>query len=184
MTDPRRTARLAGVLWLVVIAVSVISVATKSGMPRLAFAANQFGAVCYLGVTVLLYQLFKPVDSGIALFAAFCGLVGIASGAALELVRSDPPAQGFYIEMVFFGAQIISIGYLITRSTLIPRILGVLLLLGGSSYVINSFTNFLAPEIGAHLAPFIIPVAILGEGALTLWLLVKGVNVSRVPATD
>ncbi len=80
--------------------------------------------------------------------------------------------------MVFFGAQIISIGYLITRSTLIPRILGVLLLLGGSSYIINSFTNFLSPGLGAHLSPFIVPVAILGEGALTLWLLVKGVRVS------
>jgi len=181
MNDPRRTARLAGVLWLVVIVVSVISVATKPGMPRLAFAANQFGAVCYLGVTVLLYQLFKPVDTSIALFAAFCGLAGVASGAALELVQSDPPAQGFYIEMVFFGAQIISIGYLITRSTLIPRALGVLLLLGGASYVINSFTNFLAPALGAHLAPFVIPVAILGEGALTFWLLVKSV---KIPANS
>ena len=180
MNDMRRTARLAGALWLVVIAASVISVATQSGIPRLAFAANQFSGVCYLGVTVLLYQLFKPVDTGISLFAAFCGLAGVASGAAV----SDPSAQGFYIAMVFFGFQIISIGYLITRSTLIPRILGVLLLLGGSSYVINSFTNFLSPAIGAHLAPFIIPVAILGEGALALWLLVKGVNVSRVPAID
>src|SRR6267142_2004831 len=62
----------------------------------------------------------------------------------------------------------------------IPRALGVLLMLGGASYVINSFTNFLAPAIGAHLAPFVIPVAILGEGALTLWLLVKGV---KVPAS-
>jgi len=121
--------------------------------------------------------LFKPVDTGLSLFAAFCGLAGVASGAGLSLVRSDPPMQGFYIEMVFFGAQIISIGYLITRSTLMPRILGVLLLFGGASYVINSFTNFLSPAIGAHLTPFIIPIAILGEGAATLWLLVKGVNV-------
>src|SRR6267378_5447088 len=171
-----RTARLAGALWLVVIAGGVISFSTQSGMPRLAFAADLFSGVCYLGVTILLYQLFKPVDTSIALFAAFCGLAGVASVAA--------PTQGFYIAMVFFGAQIISIGYLIIRSTLIPQILGVLLLLGGASYVINSFTNFLSPAIGAHLAPFIIPVAILGEGALALWLLVKGVNVSRVPAID
>jgi len=81
----------------------LISVATQSGIPRLAFAANQFSGVCYLGVTVLLYQLFKPVDTGISLFAAFCGLAGVASGAALSLVRSDPPAQGFHIAMVFFG---------------------------------------------------------------------------------
>ncbi len=94
-----------------------------------------------------------------------------------SLRQFTPPIPGFYIAMVFFGAQIISVGYLITRSTLVPPLLGVLLLLGGSSYIINSFTNFLAPTIGAHLAPFIIPIAILGEGALTLWLLVKGVKV-------
>ena len=179
MNDPRRMARLAGALWLVVIAGGIVSFVTQTGQPRLAFAADLFSGVCYLGVTVLLYQLFKPVDAGISLFAAFCGLAGVASGAALSLVRSDPPAQGFYIAMVFFGVQIISIGYLITRSTLVPRILGVLLLLGGSSYVINSFTNFLAPALGSHLAPFVIPVAILGEGSLTLWLLVKGVSAAR-----
>lgn len=177
MNDPRRTARLAGALWLVVIAAGVLSVVTQSGQPRIAFAANQFGGVVYLGVTVLLYRLFKPVDSTISLFAAFCGLAGVASGSA----TSAPGAQGFYIAMVFFGAQIISIGYLITRSTLVPRILGLLLLLGGASYVINSFANFLAPAVGARLAPFIIPVAILGEGTLTLWFLVKGVNVSVLP---
>ncbi len=177
MNDQRRLARLAGALWLVVIVAGVISFATRSTQPRLAFAANQFAGLCYLGVTVLLYELFKPVRASLSRFAAFCGLAGVASGAAADsLTQSNPPAQGFFIAMVFFGAQIITVGYLITRSTLIPRLLGVLLMLGGSSYVINSFTNFLSPSIGSHLAPFIIPVAILGEGALTLWLLVKGVN--------
>ena len=83
MNDSRRTARLAGALWLVVIAAGVLSVATQSGMPRLAFAADLFSGVCYLGVTVLLYHLFNPVDTSISLFAAFCGLGGVASGAAL-----------------------------------------------------------------------------------------------------
>jgi len=178
MNDPRRNARLAGALWLVVIAVSVISVITQAGQPRLAFAANQFAGVCYLGVTVLLYELFKPVSGLLARFAAYCGLAGVASGAAASLIQSTPPNRGFYVAMVLFGVQVISIGYLIMRSSLIPRILGLLLALGGSSYVINSFTNFLSPSLGAHLGPFIIPIAILGEGALTLWLLVKTVNVS------
>jgi hypothetical protein len=181
MNDPRRTARLAGALWLIVIAGGVTSVLTQSGLPRVAFAANQFSGLCYLGVTVLLYQLFKPVNVSLSLFAAFCGLAGVASGAAVDsMSQFNPPIPGFYIAMVFFGAQIVSVGYLITRSTLVPRLLGVLLMLGGSSYLINSFTNFLAPAIGGHLAPFIIPVAILGEGALTLWFLVKGV---KVPAS-
>lgn len=178
-----RTARLAGALWLTVIVAGVLSVVTQSALPRVAFAANQFAGVCYLGVTVLLYELFKPVRTSLSLFAAFCGLAGVASGAALSLVRSDPPTQGFTVAMMFFGTQIIVIGYLIIRSTLIPRILGALLMLGGSSYVINSFANFLSPALGAQLMPFIIPIAIVGEGALTFWLLVKGANLPRAQTT-
>jgi hypothetical protein len=49
---------------------------------------------------------------------------------------------------------------------------------GGASHIINSFTNFVAPDLGNHLMPFIVPIAILGEGALTIWLLVKGVSAS------
>jgi hypothetical protein len=175
--DPRRIARLAGALWLVVILVSVIGIATQSTQPRLAFAATQFGAVCYLGVTVLLYALFKPVDATLSLFAAVCGAVGLASGG--DTSPMGPPSEtAFLVEMVFFGCQIFTVGYLITRSTLIPRALGVLLMLGGASYVINSFTNFLAPDAGRQVMPFIVPIAILGEGALTIWLLVKGVRAS------
>jgi len=175
--DPRRIARLAGALWLVVIVASVIGIAVQSTQPRIAFAALEFGAVCYLGVTVLLYALFKPVDATLALFAAACGVMGLASGG--DTSPTSPPSEtGFLLGMVFFGFQILSIGYLITRSALIPRALGVLLMLGGASYVINSFTNFVAPYVGTHLMPFIVPIAILGEGALTLWLLIKGVKVA------
>ena len=175
-----RTARLAGALWLIVILAGVLSVVTQSELPRVAFAANQFGGVCYLGVTVLLYELFKPVSTSLSRLASFCGLAGVAAGAALSLVRSDPPTQGFNVAMMFFGAQIITIGYLILRSILIPRILGALLMLGGASYVINSFANFLSPALGARLMPLIVPIAIVGEGALTFWLLLKGANVPEV----
>ena len=177
LNDPRTNARLAGALWLVVILVSVIGILTQTAHPRIAFAALQFGAVCYLGVTVLLYAVFKPVDATLALFAAACGVVGLASGG--ETAPTAAPSEtAFLVEMVFFGCQILTIGYLMTRSTLIPRALGVLLMLGGASYLINSFANFLAPGVGSHLMPFIVPIAILGEGALTLWLLVKGVRVA------
>jgi hypothetical protein len=61
----------------------------------------------------------------------------------------------------------------------IARLTGVLWLVVIAASVVSVVTNFLAPAMGAHVAPFIIPVAILGEGALTLWLIVKGVNVAR-----
>ena len=94
--------------------------------------------------------------------------------AALRLYE-----QAFLIAMVFFGLQCVLVGCLIVRSTFLPRILGVLLALGGLSYVISSLASFLAPAFGARLAPFIVPAAILGEGSLTLWLLLMGVNAQR-----
>ena len=81
--------------------------------------------------------------------------------------------------MVFFGLQCLLMGSLIARSTFLPWILGVLLAIGGSSYVIVSFASFLAPALAASLFPFILPTALVGEGSLCLWLLVKGVNLPR-----
>ena len=38
---------------------------------------------------------------------------------------------------------------------------------------------FLSPPLANYLSPYILAPGILGEGSLTLWLLVKGVNVQR-----
>jgi len=224
--SPRFKARMAGGLWLMVIATGTFAflagatlivrndaVATATNILaaeriyRLAFVADLIAGACYMGVTVLLYDLLKPVSRSVSLLAAFFGLGGIAIGAATSLVRLAPLVllrsdqylstftpnqlqtmalaalrlyeQAFLIAMVFFGLQCVLVGCLIVRSTFLPRILGVLLALGGLSYVISSLANFLAPAFGARLAPFIVPAAILGEGSLTLWLLLVGVNAQR-----
>jgi hypothetical protein len=225
LSSPLFTARLAGALWLVVILAGLAAVIggaslDLSGDPatfaanalasaskvRLAFVINFFGKICYLGVTVLLYELLKPVNRSVAFFGALCGLAGLMSGsgsvnsfAALSLLEESRRAAGplagqlqatvkmllsggeqqFGVEMVYFGCQIISVGYLIARSHFIPRAIGVLMLLAGSSYIVASVTSFLSPVLSLRVLPLIIPVALLGEGALALWLLVKGVNVER-----
>ena len=97
----------------------------------------------------------------------------------MALLTLKLQVQVFSVAMVFFGVQCLLAGYLIARSLFLPRALGVLLAIGGSSYALISFANFLAPPLGARLTPFIMPVALAGEGALTVWLLAKGVNVAR-----
>jgi hypothetical protein len=80
--------------------------------------------------------------------------------------------------LVLFGSYNILIGYLIVRSTFLPRVLGVLLAIAGVCYWINGFANVLAPAVAAHLLPYIL----LSGGAellLALWLLVFGVNAQR-----
>ena len=222
-------ARVAGALWLIVILVSIVaviggasldlrsdpgalaaSVLASASRIRLAFVMLLFGKICYLGVTVLLYELLKPVNKGVALFGAFCGLAGLLSGGAghinlltalslLEESRSatEPVArqlQGaakIFLdtvpqlsgEDVYFGCQIASVGYLIARSYFLPRAIGVLLVLGGSCFLVTSFANFVSPVLGGRLAPLLLPIILLGEGSLALWLLLRGVNVEQWRST-
>jgi hypothetical protein len=98
---------------------------------------------------------------------------------AMSLAALKLQMQAFPIGMVFFGIQCISIGSLVARSTFLPPMLGVLLAIGGACCVIVSFANFLTPFFGPHLVPFLMPIALIGEGLLGLWLLIKGVNVQR-----
>jgi hypothetical protein len=172
---------------------------------RLALTANLVAGACYLGVTVLLYALLKPVSRSLSLLAATFGLAGVAAGAAASLLQLAPllllkeapylgaftPGQlqalaqtfirvawqGGGIGMMFFGVQCALIGALIVRSTFLPSLLGVLLGAGGASYVVSSLVSFTAPALGAQLSPFIVPIALIGEGSLCVWLILKGVNV-------
>jgi uncharacterized protein DUF4386 len=174
---------------------------------RLAFASDLVAGACYTGVTVILYRLLRPVGPTVALLAAAFGIAGVTVGAAISLNQLAPLVQlrggqslsafgtaqlqaqalislrlyeqGFNVSMVFFGLQCVSMGCLIARSTFLPRILGWLLAIGGSSYVLSSFATFLSPPFGAHLSPWIIPTGLVGEGSLCFWLLFKGVNLPQ-----
>ena len=224
--SPRFKARIAGGLWLMVIAAGMTAflirtplivrgdaaatatrILASESLFRFGFVADLMAGVCYMGVTVLLYRLLKPVSRSVSLLAAFFGLTGVVIGSAtsinslgalavlrdaqyfsafttsqlqtMALMSLKLDAHGFNLAMVFFGVQCLLIGCLIVRSTFLPRILGVLLAIGGTSYVVSSLATFLAPAFGARLTPFIVPAALLGEGSLTLWLLIKGVNDER-----
>jgi hypothetical protein len=80
--------------------------------------------------------------------------------------------------LAHYNGRIRRIGYLIFRSTFLPRILGVLLAISGLCYLINCFANFLSPAFAAHLLPYIL-VPGGAELLLALWLVVMGVNGQR-----
>jgi len=181
------------------------NILAKESFFRLGFVADLISGLSYVGVTAFIYYLLRPVSRSLSLLGALFGLAGVAIGGASWVIHRTPllllhgdqyltvfttsqlqalslaalklQAQVFPIGMVFFGIQCISIGYLVARSTFLPRILGVLLAIGGTSYVIVSFANFLAPSFGPRLVPFLMPIALIGEGALGGWLLIKGVDV-------
>jgi hypothetical protein len=85
---------------------------------------------------------------------------------------------GLGIALVFFAIGILVTAYLILKSNFLPRIIGALLAIEGAGYLINSFTQFLAPALQARIFPYFAITAI-GEISLALWLFIMGVNAMK-----
>ena len=165
--SPRLKARIAGVFYLLTFLTGGVALFVRG---RLGLVAGLIAGACYIAVTLLFYDIFKPVNRSLSLLAAFFSLVGCAIGP-LSLFHLTPSHIN---SLVFFGFYCLLIGYLIFRSTFLPRILGVLMAFAGLGWL-----TFLSPPLANHLSPYIFAPGILGEGSLTLWLLVIGVNVPR-----
>ena len=168
----------------------------------LGFASSLIAVAFHIAWAFLFYKLFKPVNRSISLLALCVILVGcsiqaltsllylapllvLQSGSAfsaftphqlqaLALVFLKLNAQAFDIYLVFFGLWCVLIGYLIFRSTFLPRILGVLLAIDGVGWML-----YLSPTLANQLFPLIAVASGLAEIPLMLWLIVMGVNSQR-----
>ena len=174
---------------------------------RLGFFADM--AAMLLGVlsSIILYTLLRVVSRSVALTVlvldiisnavSLCG--GVLLFAPLIILPGDAylsafsPAQrqslallsikmyesGYALNLGIFSGSCLLTGYLIFRSTFLPKALGVLMGIAGVCYLVNSFVNFMPKGFGDDLFPWILLPVILGEGALALWLLIVGVNPTR-----
>ncbi|HEV7487030.1 MAG TPA: DUF4386 domain-containing protein [Thermoanaerobaculia bacterium] len=157
---------------------------------------------CQVALTALFYELLKPVNRSISLLAAYISLVGctiktvsrlffiaplfVLGGShyltafnreqlqALALLFLKVNDHGAGIALAFFGFSTILKGYLILRSTFLPRILGWFGLLAGLGCL-----TFLSPTLGYDLFPYIAAIGLLGAAAQIFWLLMFGVNEER-----
>jgi uncharacterized protein DUF4386 len=169
---------------------------------RLGFAISLLSLAFYVALTALFYNLFRHVNRNVALLAVLFSLVGCtvqAFGSLFQLApfvvlgdSQDPSAfsaqqlhalaqmllnlsvPAGYIGIVFFGVFDILLGYLIFRSTFLPRVLGVLMVVAGLGWLI-----FLAPPLANHVLIFIEVPGFIAELALMLWLFIRGVNTQR-----
>src|SRR5215472_5698068 len=144
---------------------------------RWGFVGDVISCVAFIIYTLLLYNLFRPVSRRLSLLAAAIQLsigvfllaplivlegahslsaVNVAQSQALALMFLNFYGAGYAISMVLFGFWNILTGYLIFRSTFLPRILGVLLAISGLCYQIDNFAGFLWPAFQAHLEPYIL----------------------------
>jgi hypothetical protein len=163
--SPRFKARLAGVLSLLGLLAAVFG---EFIVRRFEIAADLIAVGCMVAVTLLLYEILKPVNKGLSLLAASFNLVGLTFGA----LRWNP--QGVDLTVVFDGFYCVLIGYLIFRSTFLPRILGVSMAFAGLGWL-----TFLSRPLANYLSPYNLALGILGQESVMLWLLVMGVNAQQ-----
>jgi len=163
--SPCLKARIAGGFYLLAIVAGIVAVMAAGSLGS---AALSLATLCNIAVALLFYELFRPVNQGLSFLAALCGLASSILGS----LRWHP--LDVDIGMIFFGLYCLLIGVLILRSTFLPRILGVLMALAGLGWL-----TLLSPTLERNLSPLNMAFGILGQVALTLWLLIAGVNAQR-----
>jgi hypothetical protein len=100
--------------------------------------------------------------------------------ATLSLLSLNIQAQGYGIGLVFFGFYCIIIGFIIFKTNAIPKIIGVAYAIAGICYLINNFTMFLSKGFVNPLFIYLAIPIFIGELSLCLWLLIKGIDASKL----
>jgi hypothetical protein len=185
MSSPKRLARIAGVLYLIVAIfggfafgyvltrvytpgdapATAANVLANPGLVRVGVVADLFQATVFVFLAMVLYQLLKHVNKSAA--GAMVILVAIAGGImclnlvfqfasllvatdtsyatafgvqganALVLLLLDLHHWGFLIAQIFFGLWLLPLGYLVYKSGMFPKALGVTLIVGGVCYLVD-----------------------------------------------
>jgi hypothetical protein len=183
-------------------AATATSILANNGLFRLGFTVYMIEMASQIATTALFYQLLKPVNRTVSLTAAFVGLAGCAIKAfsrvfyiapmfvlgganylnvfdqkqlqAIALLFLTVNDQGAAMALAFFGFYAVLNGYLIFRSTFLPRFLGAWSMIAGLGWL-----TFLSPPLGYRLFLYVAAVGFLGALAMISWLLAFGVNEQR-----
>lgn len=178
------------------------NILNNRGLFQLGFAVYLIEMACQVATAALFYLLLRPVNGSIALTAAFLELTGciiksfarvffitslfVLGGAASLSAFSTPQLQslallllkindhGAAMALAFFGFSTTLNGFLMFRSTFLPKFLGVLGMIAGIGWL-----TFLYPPLGYRAFLFVALVGLLGAAATIFWLLVFGVNAER-----
>lgn len=169
--SPNSRARITGIVYLLYFVTAISGeLLAHHGLVAYGNILNFIPNVVYAALVLLLYFLFAPVSKGLSLLAACFGFVGcvIACLGIFNLI-SDRVSP-----LLFFGPYCVLLGYLIFRSTFLPRVLGILMMVAGVAWLVS-----LLPLIAKTAFTYVAPLGIIAEAALMLWLLIKGVNEER-----
>ena len=229
----KQLARVAGVLYLIVVVCSIFSevvgstitvsgnaaattanIAGHATLFRAGLLAGLVSNITVLVVALILYAILRRVSPAIALamvvLNAVAGAIADVNGLnhlgalliatvpgytaglsapsahALVLLAVELNRLGGLIAFVFWGLWLLPLGYLVYKSASFPKILGILLAISGSGYLVADAGSFVSP--GFQWSPALY-IELLGvaEILFALWLVIIGLKSEqsgrRAPAT-
>lgn len=175
---------------------------------RWGFVADLINFVCGLPVVLIIYFLFKQVNKFLLQLALIFVIIQTAIIAVNLLhqtssllilgnntyLTSFQPNQlatlsqlslniqgvGYAIGLVFFGFYCLLVGYVIFKSKMVPKPLGILYMISGIGYLINSFTMLLSKGFANPIFAYLAIPIFIGELSFCLWLLIKGIDNSAI----
>ena len=171
---------------------------------RLGFVSDLVMSTMFFIYGYVLYLIFKSVNKNISFFLLLCVVISVAmfcqnslnQFSVLELlINTDyseafKPEQlqvlsmfyqnihikGYYVNQIFYGLYLFPLSYMIIKSGIVPKIIGVFLILGFIGDMIDFAVYFLFPNAESVLLDNITIPADIGEISLCLWFLIMGVR--------
>jgi hypothetical protein len=223
----KKTARLAGFLYLILVITGVFSIMfvssqiivlgdvaatakniiAKEFLFRTGIINDLVSNTIFVLLVLVLYRMFKHINEYQAKLMVALVIVQIPAVFIMEslnitslFIFKGELLQTFGINQrqdlamlflkinnygtltieMFWGLWLLPFGLLVYKSKFIPRIFGILLIIAGIAYINSSLISLLFPDYSVIVnQPTLLLVAI-GEISITLWLLIKGVKVSKL----
>lgn len=179
---------------------------------RLGFLIDLIAHPVFVLLVLFLYKLFRTVNKNYASLMVIFVLVSIPITAinmlnhiAPLIILKNPDFMaafsakqlntgvmffldlhnyGYLIGQIFHGLWLFPLGILVFKSRFLPRILGVLLMLACFGYLTDCFTIFLFPNYGTIVSPIAMIPAAIGEMSFCFWMLIRGINLSKIESID
>ncbi|CAG0946278.1 hypothetical protein ANRL1_02885 [Anaerolineae bacterium] len=140
-------------------------------------AAGAMVILVAIATTIMcLNNVFQIAALLVATDTSYVAAFGAAGSNALVLLLLDMQHYGFLIAQIFFGLWLVPLGYLAYKSEMFPKTLGIVLIVGGTAYLVDVIATLLVPNFGKTIHSFLLIPFTVAEVWMLGYLLIKGVK--------